>query len=56
MPEGHGIVRGIAIPMRPILEFWRVSYGITEAGTPATTREKIRDDGSRLGGHQSYVA
>ena len=39
--EGRGVAHGKAIPMLPILKLWGAYYGITEADTPETTRDKI---------------
>jgi class 3 adenylate cyclase len=39
--EGHGASHGKAIPLLPVLEFLRSSFGITEHDTPQAARDKI---------------
>jgi predicted ATPase len=39
--EAHGIAHGKAVPLLPILEFWRGYFGITEHDTPRAARDKI---------------
>src|SRR5262249_12842059 len=39
--EGHGVSHGKAIPLLPILEFLRSSFGITEHDTARAARDKI---------------
>ena len=39
--EGRGVAHGKSIPMLPMLELWRASYGIADDDTPEATRAKI---------------
>jgi class 3 adenylate cyclase/tetratricopeptide (TPR) repeat protein len=39
--EGHGVSHGKAIPLLPMLEFLRSSFGITEHDTAQAVRDKI---------------
>jgi class 3 adenylate cyclase/tetratricopeptide (TPR) repeat protein len=39
--EAHGVAHGKAVPLLPILEFWRSYFGITEHDTTQAARDKI---------------
>jgi class 3 adenylate cyclase/tetratricopeptide (TPR) repeat protein len=39
--EAHGVAHGKAVPLLPILEFFRNYFGITEQDTPRAARDKI---------------
>jgi len=57
--EGHGASHGKAIPLLPILEFFRSSFGITEHDMAQAARDKIAgrmvllDAGSSPTGYRS---
>jgi class 3 adenylate cyclase len=39
--EAHGVAHGKAIPLLPVLEFFRGYFGVTEHDTPRAARDKI---------------
>src|SRR6059036_1623251 len=39
--EAHGVAHGKAVPLLPVLEFWRDYFGITEHDTARAVRDKI---------------
>jgi len=39
--EAHGVAHGKAVPLLPVLEFWRGYFGITEHDTARAARDKI---------------
>src|SRR5438552_4696009 len=39
--EAHGVAHGKAVPLLPVLEFWRGYFGITELDTARAARDKI---------------
>jgi class 3 adenylate cyclase/tetratricopeptide (TPR) repeat protein len=39
--EAHGVAHGKAIPLLPVLEFFRCYFGVTEHDTPRAARDKI---------------
>jgi class 3 adenylate cyclase/tetratricopeptide (TPR) repeat protein len=39
--EAHGVAHGKAVPLQPVLEFWRGYFGITEHDTARAARDKI---------------
>jgi class 3 adenylate cyclase len=39
--EAHGVAHGKAVPLLPVLEFWRAYFGITEHDTARAARDKI---------------
>src|SRR5262249_5517245 len=39
--EAHGVAYGKAVPLLPVLEFFRGYFGVTEQDTPSAARDKI---------------
>jgi hypothetical protein len=39
--EAHGVAHGKAVPLLPVLEFWRSYFGISEQDTARAARDKI---------------
>ena len=54
--EAHGIPHGKAIPLLPVLEFWRGYFGITEHDTARATRDNSPPETIRASGRAGSPA
>jgi hypothetical protein len=53
--EAHGVTHGKAVPLLPVLEFFRGYFGITEQDSPRATRQDRRAGGTPWKSNRSGI-